>query len=175
MENQGIIALYFLSPAWLIILSIIAYFALQKPFDKLFGKINTHTVVPQGFFIFVQLLLVGLLLDSVTRTLGINDTAPVEAFAQTLSSQQLSGALQIVISALGEELFFRGIIFNVLGSIPSILIFGAAHAGYGSLVQLAGAFAAGFILIRAREQYGSIFPGLLGHALYNLAAVFVLL
>ena len=175
MENQSLNALYFLSPSWLIILSIIAYFVLKKPFDKLFGNVNVHTDVPRGFFIFFQLLLVGLLLDSVSRTLGINDTAPVEVFAQTLSSQQWSGALQIIISALGEELFFRGIIFNVLGSIPSILIFGAAHAGYGSLVQLLGAFAAGFILIRAREQYGSIFPGLLGHALYNLAAVFVLL
>lgn len=175
MENQGIIALYFLSPAWLIILSVAAYFVLQKPANKLFGNINTQTDVPRGFYIFIQLLLVGLVLDSVSRTLGINDTAAVEVFAQTLSSQHWSGAAQIIISAIGEELFFRGIIFNVLGSIPSILIFGAAHAGYGSLVQLAGAFAAGYILIRAREQYGSIFPGLLGHALYNLVAVFVLL
>lgn len=175
MENQSIIALYFLSPSWLIILSIVAYAVLQKPFDKLFGKIHVNMDVPRGIFIFIQLLLLGLVLDSVSHTLGINDTAPVEAFAQTLSSQHWSGAVQILISALGEELFFRGIIFNVLGSIPSIFIFGVAHAGYGSLIQLIGAFAAGFILIRAREQYESIFPGLLGHALYNLVVVFVLL
>jgi len=167
--------MFFLSPEWLIALSAAAYVVLQKPFGKIFGNIKPSTDVPQGFFIFFQLLLLGLVLDSVTQAFGINDTASVEAFAQTLASQQWSGVIQIIISAIGEELFFRGIIFNVLGSIPSIIIFGIAHAGYGSIVQLIGSFAAGFILIRARENCGSIFPGVLGHALYNLVVVFLLL
>lgn len=166
--------MYFLSPEWLIILSIIAYIFLQKPLSTIFGRAPQKKDFALGIIIFAQLFVVSIILDTGASALGINDTQAVDAFAQIIFSQGFFGAGQIVFSALAEEIFFRGIIFTILGAVPSIVLFGIAHAGYGSLIQLAGAFAAGFILIRARAKYDSIFPGLVGHVLYNLVVIFVL-
>lgn len=175
MENESAVVAYFLSPEWLIILSLFAYIFLRKPFTAIFGRAPQKKDFALGIVIFAQLLLVSVILDAGASALGMNDTQEVEAFARTIFSQGLVGAGQIVFSALAEEVFFRGIIYTILGAFPSILLFGIAHAGYSSLVQLAGAFAAGFILVRARVAYESIFPGLVGHVLYNLVAVFVLM
>ncbi len=174
MENEGAIIAYFLSPEWLMVFSLIAYFLIRKPLHILFGTPNTKDLV-NGLVIFIQLLVISIVLDSASRALGVNDTQSVNLAVQNIFSQGLWGAGNVIFSALAEEIFFRGILFSILGSIPTIFLFGLAHTGYGSAIELTGALAAGFILIYAREKHGSIFPGLVGHVLYNLVVVFVLI
>ncbi len=174
MENQSAVIAYFLSPEWLIALSLIAYFLIRKPLHILFGALNVKKDLVNGIIIFLQLLAISIALDFVSRALGVNDTQSVNSAAQTIFAQGIWGAGNLIFNAFAEEVFFRGILFSILGSIPTILLFGLAHAGYGSIIELLGALAAGFILIRAREQNKSIFPGFIGHALYNLVVVFIL-
>lgn len=174
MENEGALVAYFLSPEWMILFSLIAYIFLRKPLKTIFGRAPEKKDFFLGVIIFAQLFLVSIILDAGASALGINDTQAVDAFVRAIFSQGLFGAGQIIFSALAEEVFFRGIIFTILGAVPSVLLFGVAHAGYGSLIQLVGALAAGVILIRARVKYDSIFPGLVGHVLYNLVVIFVL-
>lgn len=157
------------------LLSLVAYFFLRKPFHTIFGRPELKRDLIAGFIIFIQLLLVSVILDAGARALGVNDTQTVDVVAQTLFAQGIVGVGKVIFSALAEEVFFRGILFSMLGSIPTVILFGLAHAGYGSLVEVIGALAAGVIFIRAREKYQSIFPGVVGHVLYNLIVIFVLI
>lgn len=175
MESQSFVNVLFLTLEWMLLLSVLGYFFIRKPLSTIVGTFDWKQTLHAGIIIFSQLLLVAIILDTGTQYLGINDTQLVEGAAQNIFAQGFFGAGKMVISATAEEVFFRGILFTLLGSIPSIILFGAAHAGYFSWVELIGALAAGFILIRAREKNKSIFPGVFGHALYNLVIVFILL
>lgn len=173
MENQISVNLFFLSPEWMLLLSILAYGWMRIPISKIVGTVNVRSTVLNGLIIFSQLILVSVAIDSGTTLLGLNDTQNVEAFAQSIRAQGTAGGLSIVVAAGIEELFFRGILFTLVGGIPSILLFGIFHAGYFSFVQIVAALAAGAIFVRARTTCGSIFPGMVGHALYNLVVIFL--
>jgi membrane protease YdiL (CAAX protease family) len=173
MENQILVSTFLLSPEWMLLVSILAYAWLRVPISKIMGTFNARTTILGGLIIFSQLLLVSVAIDQGTTFLGLNDTQNVEAFAQSIRSQGAVGGVTLVLSAGIEELFFRGILFTILGSIPSILLFGLFHAGYFSLVEVAAALSAGVVLVHARKTYGSIFPGMVGHALYNLVIIFL--
>lgn len=87
----------------------------------------------------------------------------------------------VVLAAFFEECVFRGIVFGtcrrVLPWIPSALlsaiVFAAAH-GY-SLIGFFTVFWSGMLWAWAYEKTGSLWPGILGHALNNLLFSLVLL
>lgn len=178
MENQiyGLSAAAWLFPLLFLSISLIwAHF--QKKEKKFFGKIPSASI---GQLLLIAqtlalLLLVGILLDWLAFFFHVNDTTAVVATATLLSSIPLTAIVFLVVSALAEEMFFRGALFNEIGKWPSIFLFAFAHGGYFSIIEIIGAFAAGYILVRTRERAASIFPGFVAHALYNLAVVFILI
>ena len=74
-----------------------------------------------------------------------------------------------VLSALGEELLFRGLIAPWLGLIPQALIFGLAHQirGASRWVWAGWATAVGLALGAVFQLSGSLLGPLLAHALIN--------
>ncbi len=159
---------------YLLVISIIVFYFFKKTTREVFGDVKLNSIIRTGAFVFIQLLVMSLILQHSSTFFGFNDTQNVDEAAQGIASQGVMGALSLSVSALIEEVFFRGIIFSIVNPWFSTLLFGIAHAGYGSLVQLGGALIAGIILMRARSETKSIYPGVAGHILYNLVAVFIL-
>ncbi len=177
MENQilGISAGIWFFP--------IIFFLISLGWAYFNGKITSFFGKPprfsrESFFLIAQtliaLLLMGIFLDKITTILGINDTAAVTQTAAMLAHAPFAAIIFLAFGALAEEMFFRGALYSELGKWPSIILFALAHGGYFSIVEIIGAFLAAIILTRAREQGKGIFPGFVAHALYNLAAVFIL-
>lgn len=174
MESQVLVSLFFLSPAWMLGLSILYLAWKRAPISHVTGVFDPRSAWMNGIIVFSQLFLVSILIDHGSTLAGINDTQNVELFAQSLQNKGLVGGFTLLVSAAIEEVFFRGTLYTAFGSIPSILLFGLFHAGYFSIIEVSAALVAGAILVHARKTYGSIFPGIVGHALYNLAIIFIL-
>jgi membrane protease YdiL (CAAX protease family) len=86
----------------------------------------------------------------------------------------------VVVAPVCEEIFFRGFLLPGLARgmpvwaavVVSALVFGVAHADPGSFLPLV---AIGLVLGALRVWTGSVWPGMLLHALNNLAAaIFVI-
>lgn len=144
----------------------------KKPSEWL-GKIPSSFPFIPILAIFIQLLVIGVGIDFVSSWLNINDTQNVATAIEGLNQNPAMGILSLSLGAIGEELFFRGIIQTLAGPFVSSLLFGLFHAGYDSLIQILGSFLAGLVLARARMVNGSVYPGIGGHLLYNLVIVFL--
>jgi membrane protease YdiL (CAAX protease family) len=87
----------------------------------------------------------------------------------------------VVFAPLFEELVFRGALYGTLrvrmrwpvAAVASALVFAAAH-GYG-LAGFGSVFISGMLWCWAYERTGSLLPGMLGHAINNLAVSITLL
>ena len=77
----------------------------------------------------------------------------------------------VLIAPINEEIFFRGFLVPRIGILFSAAIFAAMHVGYGSIMEIAGAFifgiAAGYVLKRT----DSLYPSIIAHMLVNLLTV----
>ena len=144
----------------------------KKKASEWVGEKPSFTHLIPILIIAAQLLLLGVWIDLLSTALGVNDTQEVDNAIEGLNREPLMGVLSLGVGALGEELFFRGILQTAAGPIPSSLIFGLFHAGYDSIIQIIGSFLAGLLLCRARGMNRSIFPGMGGHFLYNAIIVF---
>jgi uncharacterized protein len=79
-----------------------------------------------------------------------------------------------VLAPLGEEMFFRGILFawaaRRAGAVPAALatalLFALGHLPAGTL-HAAGTFGAGLVLAALYRTSGSLWPAILAHALNN--------
>lgn len=149
----------------------IIFLSKKKPSEWL-GKIPPAIPLIPILAIFIQLLLIGVGIDFISSWLNVNDTQNVATAIEGLNQNPIQGILSLALGAVGEELFFRGIIQTITGPFVSSLLFGLFHAGYDSLIQILGSFLAGLVLARARMVNGSIYPGIGGHLLYNLVIVF---
>ncbi len=143
----------------------------KKPLEWL-GKLPTSFPLIPILAIFIQLLLIGVGIDFVSSWLNVNDTQNVGIAIEGLNQNPVLGVASLSLGAIGEELFFRGILQTIAGPFVSSFIFGLFHAGYHSIIQILGSFLAGLVLARARAVNGSVYPGIGGHLLYNLVIVF---
>ncbi len=90
----------------------------------------------------------------------------------------LSAGLTCVVAPVCEELLFRGFIFTALrnwsGMIPAAvitgLVFGGVHAGSAPALDLVPLAALGFGLCLLYRYTGSLYPGIVAHALNNSVA-----
>lgn len=149
----------------------VIFLSKKKPSEWL-GKVPQSFPLIPVLAIFLQLLLIGVGIDFVSSWLNVNDTQNVATAIEGLNQNPLQGVLSLSLGAIGEELFFRGIIQTVAGPFVSSLLFGLFHAGYDSLIQIIGSFLGGLVLARARMVNGSVYAGIGGHLLYNLVIVF---
>ncbi len=158
---------------FLVVSILVMLFFPRKTKEWIGEKPKKEHLIPT-IFLFFQLLIVGIGIDWVATSLGINDTHIVKAVANELAQQPIRSTILLAFSGFSEELFFRGILYTLAGPIISIIGFGFFHLGYQSIVEFIGAILAGIILVRGREKYHSISPGMGGHILYNLFILFVL-
>lgn len=159
----------FILPILLILISIILirFVKFKNWLGEPFKLIHLAWAIP----VLIALLFVGIGTDIIANQLGVHDTQAVEETIDVIASDQLTGILFLITSALGEELFFRGILYALIGAL-SIPIFALVHAGYHSTTQIIAALLGGIVLFLARQKTTSIYPGLIAHFLYNLLAVF---
>lgn len=77
----------------------------------------------------------------------------------------------VVLPAVVEELFFRGVLFSALeasGTWPALILTSAAFAMiHGSIANLAGPFAAGMIFGYMTYVLDSVWPAVFAHLLHN--------
>lgn len=93
-----------------------------------------------------------------------------------LSFAPLILALLAVVVPIGEEVFFRGLVYGGLrlrwgvaaGALASAAFFAAVHT---QLVHALPIFALGLVLAIVYERSGSLVPGMVAHGLNNVVAV----
>ncbi len=91
----------------------------------------------------------------------------------------LNAAVVVLAVPFAEELFFRGLgvrAFGFLGLVPSILVTAAVFAlahGLPAAIPALGFFA--LVLGYVRFRSGSVWPGVIAHASYNLVGILVAL
>ncbi len=116
------------------------------------------------------------------------DQLHVQTNAQALAQQAAHAPLTtmatllvaVVVAPFCEEIFFRGYVFPAFAHklpiwgavVVTALIFGAAHADAGSFVPLV---IIGLVLAVLRWRSGSLWPGIVFHALNNGVAAIVIL
>ena len=123
----------------------------------------------------------GLVVMAYTAVTG-DSSNPQTVYADGGSGGVLSLILATlfigVLTPLGEELLFRGVLTNALlrygpliGVVGSTLIFALAH---GINVVFPAAVVMGLVGAELLRRSGSIWPGVIVHVIYNLPTVFVL-
>ena len=111
--------------------------------------------------------------EDIAGELGVGDESVLVAIAAVF--------LIAVMAPLGEELFFRGMVFSGFrqrlsfwpAALVAGLVFGSVHApsGLSTVVPLA---ALGFVFCWLYERTGSLWPAVIAHALNNGLALALL-
>jgi len=107
--------------------------------------------------------------EKILEQLGSNENAALLL---------LSVALTCVVAPISEELLFRGFIFTALrnwrGTLPAAvitgLLFGGVHVGSAPVLDLVPLAGLGFGLCLLYRYTGSLYPGIVSHALNNSIA-----
>lgn len=129
----------------------------------------------------VTFVVKGLAVMAYTAVTG-DSSNPQTAYADGGSGGVLSLILATlfigVLTPLGEELLFRGVLTNALlrygpliGVVGSTLIFAFAH---GINVVLPAAVVMGLVGAELLRRSGSVWPGVIVHVIFNLPTVLVL-
>lgn len=72
-------------------------------------------------------------------------------------------------AAVGEELFFRGLLQPRIGIVASAVLFGILHLSYGVPIQVIMPLAFGFVLSALVVTTRSIVPAIVAHFVYNFS------
>ncbi|MCG8347272.1 MAG: CPBP family intramembrane metalloprotease [Chloroflexales bacterium] len=142
----------------------------------------------QGIGLGLVLLALNLIIANIFSQLGISqnqsDNFPLRS--GDLIGQILIAIAVSVIGPLGEEILFRGYIFNALlqswgrlaAYLISALLFSLAHslaATQGISALLAPTFIIGLVLAWNMHRTGSLLPSFIAHATNNSIAVSLLI
>ncbi|MFH1470664.1 MAG: CPBP family intramembrane glutamic endopeptidase, partial [Candidatus Micrarchaeota archaeon] len=79
--------------------------------------------------------------------------------------------MAFTLTPIAEELFFRGLLFPLFGAFASSIIFALSHYQYGSAIEIAVAFLVGYFWCWTYKKTGSLIPGIISHALFNLISL----
>ncbi|MBI5223574.1 CPBP family intramembrane metalloprotease [Candidatus Micrarchaeota archaeon] len=127
---------------------------------------NTIKYVLLGLvLLFLLMIATGL----IAYFFGITDQTKVQDKIRSFSPLVI--ALAVFFAPLSEEILFRGYLSRKIGIIPSSIVFGLLHFGYGSVIEVLGATLIGILLAWLFQKSKSLTPPLLLHVLYNLFSV----
>lgn len=128
--------------------------------------------------------LATIMVSSALYFLGLLDSALVEEKLLALPPAAL--VLAFTLSPVAEEALFRGYFFRKIAEGPgkrpssrslftaailSSLLFALLHFPYGSVAEIAVAFAVGAVLCFITQKSGSLLPAMLAHASFNLLSI----
>jgi hypothetical protein len=179
-------------------LSLAMYFLFEKDMKATLKKLGfSESISKIAFYSIIGLLSVFLFAGISTYLAGkagINDQQKVGSLVGKLPFYIL--AVAVVVAPFSEELFFRGLLLKKLekftrialskatrnmraidvasgmsGMLLSSMIFALAHAGYGSVVELVGAFSIGIALAVLYRHSKTIVPCIIVHFLFNLGSL----
>jgi hypothetical protein len=142
-------------------------FTYEEPWLPLAGaESHTFSVVLGGAFAGLVVLGTRLLVQNVAWAKALHrDLRPMTAQLDGLGILAIAG-----LSAVAEELVFRGLLLPWIGLVPQALLFGVAHAqlsGPSRWVWVAWASVVGLALGAMFELTGSLLGPLLAHAVIN--------
>lgn len=103
--------------------------------------------------------------------LGIEDTGKVADIVR--EQETLTLLMAVSLGPVAEELFFRGYLQKRIGVVFASAVFAFLHKGYGSIGEIAGAFAVSIILGHYVREKDSVLPPILAHAFYNAVSLAV--
>ncbi len=133
---------------------------------------NKFSIIMCGVIgLFLIILLVGLI-GLFFYLIDMNDQANVKDVVRSLP--WISIPFAIILAPLAEEIFFRGFLLKKLGLWASAIIFAVLHFAYGSIVEIAAAFAIALLLSYLFVKTKSLWPSIIAHSLFNLLALTVM-
>ena len=146
---------------------------------------DAPVLILQSFVLFVACATVTLAITGIFLLAGTLDTKNVYDKVVLLPWPVL--ILAFTLAPLGEEMFFRGFIFRkmsgwlgarlngalpwIIGALFSSLLFSLMHASYGSVAELAVAFAVGLVLCVGVKKTNSLVPAVLAHVAFNFVSI----
>lgn len=154
----------------------LSYLRLQPKKNELFSLIGWG-----GLALVASSLATGAI-SLLMLSFGVLDSGPVAQKVLALPVSVL--VLAFAFAPLCEELFFRGFLFRkiseVSGSAPagafvSTAIFAALHIAYGSISEIAIAFAVGLVLCAFTYRTKSLIPAVVAHVSFNLLSIMFIL
>jgi len=126
-----------------------------------------------GSLLWFLILMASIALSAlILMAFGINDRAAVLEKVQSFSIPLIITG--VTIAPVAEELFFRGVLLNKAGIIPSSLLFAVAHVSYGSIGEIVSAFIAGVVLCKARQSEKTLVIPIIVHIMINAISMSVM-
>ncbi|MEP7198393.1 MAG: CPBP family intramembrane glutamic endopeptidase [Chloroflexota bacterium] len=98
------------------------------------------------------------------------DSAITKLFGSLSPFAPFAGGL---LAALGEETFFRGILQNEFGLVPTAILFALAHIGRGFNLFAVWALLEGLIFGWLYQLTGNLFVPMLAHGVHDTAGMFM--
>jgi membrane protease YdiL (CAAX protease family) len=145
------------------------------------NKKNLAKGVVFGIIAFVSILFFTIFVEAILDLFGINASTGVE---EILSQNIVLILSAIFISPLCEEIFFRATLIDFFEKnlkntnfsiILSAIVFSVFHFGYGSFLEVFGAFVAGIILAFIYKKSKTLIAPITAHFLYNLLSISLLI
>jgi membrane protease YdiL (CAAX protease family) len=133
-----------------------------------------------GVFALAGCLIASVLLVVVLSYIVQSPENYAEKIKTTLGGFQIAGLIAgFTLLPLGEELFFRGLLFQkfkkkygwLAGALFSSTVFALGHNGYFSYTVMLNAFLIGMVLCYATHRTKSLIPAILAHASINLIGI----
>jgi membrane protease YdiL (CAAX protease family) len=148
----------------------------MRPFGP---RIVVTLLIAIASYLFLAAVIAGLLQprqEDIAETLGADENA-------TLAVTIAAGVLIVAGAAIGEELFFRGLVFGGIrqrmtlwpAALISGVIFGLPHLPTGDLAVGLQLAVFGAVLAWAYERSGTLWAPITLHALNNTLAFLVLI
>ena len=118
------------------------------------------------------LIVVSFALSALLSVLQANDLEKVRATIELLRQKSmLIFVYLLIVRVVSEEIFFRGFLVNKIGKLGSTILFGLAHAFYGSIAEITGALILGYLLAHAYEKNQNLLPNIFAHIVYNWVVI----
>jgi membrane protease YdiL (CAAX protease family) len=125
-----------------------------------------------GVSIFLLMLLASLVVNIILYFAGVSDQEQIVTVVSGLPLYLL--IMAFTLGPISEELLFRAFLVPRIGVLASTLLFTFTHVAYGSVAELAGAFALGLVLALAYNRLKDPLPCIVAHVLFNLLSVMLI-
>ena len=136
--------------------------------DLGFQNFEFRSFLKNTLVLLAVLLAINFALGLLASLLPNNDLGKVDtAVRQLFATAPILLIYLLTLRVIGEEIFFRGFLDKYTGPVLSSALFALGHVGFGSWVEMAGAFILGLVLALSYRKNKTLYPNLAAHLLYN--------